>query len=99
MSILFFFIAISLAHALVPHDHPYDSFVSEFGLPVHNVAGEKYFVLLLLSSLLVVTPYCSVAIEFFAVSRLTGLLRTSRTTPPRIYAHIFARGILHSKAY
>jgi hypothetical protein len=85
-------------HALVPHDHPYESFASEFELTVHNVAGEKYF-LLFAATFLIGTFYRLPTKEFFLASRLQGPEEDPNRTFPRMYTHIFARGILHSKAY
>lgn len=99
MSALFFFMTVSLVHALVPHDHAQDSYASVFGLPVHNAGGEKHHLSFLLASLLVGTTLRLPTKEFFVVARLTGPLRAPDTSPPRIYTYIFARGILHSKAH
>jgi hypothetical protein len=85
-------------HALVPHDHPYESFASEFELTVHNVAGEKYF-LLFAATFLIGTFYRLPTKEFFLVSLLQGPTPAPSRTPQRMYTRIFARGILHSKAY
>lgn len=99
MAILFFFSAVSVMHAFVPHEHPHDSFVSEFGLPVHNTAGEKYFWLLMLASLFLVVPPVAILSNFFLVATLAGPSQSPDRVPPKLFLYLFARGILHSKAY
>lgn len=99
MSVLLVFMSVSLMHAFVSHEHPHESFASELGLPVHNVAGEKYFLLLLLASLFIVRPLVVTAKDFFLAHVLAGSPQTPHNIPLPIYTRLFAKGILHSKAY
>jgi len=96
---LFFLMAVSLMHAFVPHDHPHDLFTSKFELPVHNVAVEKYFLLLILAGLCALAPLAFPANDFFLTHLLAGRSPAPHDPPLPVYTRLFAKGILHSKAY
>lgn len=94
------FVGVFFMHTFVPHEHEeQELFGSGLVLPVHSATGEKFFTIILLTSLLVVfllPPYLG---NSFLSRLLRSFAARQRQRPFRIFLHLFSRGILHTKAY
>jgi hypothetical protein len=94
-----FIVAVFFMHAFIMHDHEHESFRSGVVLPIHNATGEKFFALLLPSSLFIAFSTILFARHTFFETRLRRTKQQEDWVLPNMYLQLFARGILHSKKY
>jgi hypothetical protein len=92
-------VTVFFMHAFIVHDHEHESYGSGIVLPVHNATGEKFFALLLPSSLFIAFSTIRFTRNTFFEMRLRLRKRHLNLVLPDILLILFARGILHSKVY
>jgi hypothetical protein len=92
-------VSVFFMHVFIVHDHEHESFRSGIVLPVHNATGEKFFALLLPSSLFIAFSTILSTRHIFLEMRLRRVKQQEDWVLPNMYLQLFARGILHSKKY
>lgn len=93
------FVAVLFMHVFITHDHQHESFGTGIVLPVHSATGEKFFTLTLPASLFIAFLTILLTRNIFIEERLKALRQPERGVSSALYLLLFARGILHSKAY
>jgi hypothetical protein len=86
-------------HAFVAHDHEHESFGTGMVLSVHSATGEKFFTIIFPASLFVAFSTILFARNMFLEIRLRGWKQDPDARALDILQLLFARGILHPKAY
>jgi hypothetical protein len=93
------FVAVLFMHVFVSHDHQYESFGSGIVLPSHNAIGEKFFSIAFPASLFIAFATILFVRNIFLETRLRGWKQDPDALASDTLRLLFARGILHSKAY
>lgn len=93
------FAAVLFIHAFIDHDHQQESFGIGTMLPVHNATGEKFFTIMLPTSLFIAFSTILFARNIFLEVRLRGRKQHPHTLTLNAERRLFARGILHTKVY
>lgn len=93
------FVTVLSMHALISHDHKYESFGTGMVLPVHSATGEKFFAIALPASLFVAFSTIRFIKNIFLERKLRGQKRHPDIVAKNIERLLFSRGILHTKVY
>lgn len=93
------FMTVIFMHTFIPHDHQYESSGSSIILPMHSATGEKFFTIMLPVSLFIAFSTILFTRNIFLEMRLRARKEPMEGIFPDIEQLLFARGVLHSKAY